>query len=126
MDGEFKNNINLFFKDYAFYIALFFVAIIVITLLIIFFLNKKKKTSKEVVNQISNDSIKWSEALGGSDNVIEVSAKGSRLVISLAESSKIDETKLKELGVTSIIKMSNKLTLVIEDNASKIEQLLKK
>lgn len=126
MDGEFKNNINLFFKDYAFYIALFFVAIILVTLLVIFLINKKKKTTKEVVNQISNDSIKWFDALGGDDNVIEISSKGSRLVVSLADPSNIDEVKLKELGVTSIIKMSNKLTLVIEENAIKIEQLLKK
>ena len=40
--------------------------------------------------------------------------------------SLINETKLKELGVTSLLKMSNKLILVIEENAAKIEEIIKK
>ena len=35
-------------------------------------------------------------------------------------------SKLKELGVTSLLKMSNKLILVIEENAAKIEEIIKK
>ena len=125
MDGEFKNNINTFLKNNAIWIAVGFVVIILITLIIFFLLNrnKTKKIDKTTYSISTND---WLDSLGGKDNILEISSRGSRLTLSLKEISLINETKLKELGVTSLLKMSNKLILVIEENAAKIEEIIKK
>ena len=125
MDGEFKNNINTFLKNNAIWIAVGFVVIILITLIILFLINrnKTKKIDKTTYSISTND---WLDSLGGKDNILEISSRGSRLTLSLKEISLINETKLKELGVTSLLKMSNKLILVIEENAAKIEEIIKK
>lgn len=125
MDGEFKNNINTFLKNNAIWIAVGFVVIILIILIILFLFNrnKTKKIDKTTYSISTND---WLDSLGGKDNILEISSRGSRLTLSLKEISLINETKLKELGVTSLLKMSNKLILVIEENAAKIEEIIKK
>ena len=125
MDGEFKNNINTFLKNNAIWIAVGFVVIILITLIILFLFNrnKTKKIDKTTYSISTND---WLDSLGGKDNILEISSRGSRLTLSLKEISLINETKLKELGVTSLLKMSNKLIVVIEENAAKIEEIIKK
>ena len=104
-------------------------AIVLIVLAVVFFLaalgiviyliisNKKEK---------SNNSGVWLLALGNKENVKEVSAVGSRLTVSLEDKEKIDRVKLKELGVSSVLAMSNKITLVIEGKAEKIANLIKK
>lgn len=126
MDGEFKNNINGFLKDYALWIALAFVAIILITLLLIFVFNKKKKIEVKEEVKIDEDSSKWLKALGGIDNIVDSSARGSRLTINLKDTSIVDDLALKNLGVTSIVKMSDKIILVIENKANDLLEILKK
>lgn len=74
---------------------------------------KRKKTKV-----ISGDA--WLIALGDKDNIKEVSATGSRLSVVLFDKEKIDREKLKELGVQSVLVMSNKVTLVIQDKAESI------
>ena len=86
--------------------------IAVIVFLIIFF-SKRKKTPK------INDGV-WLIALGGKENVNSVSAIGSRLTLSLVDKEKVDREKLKELGVSSVLTMSNKVTLVIQKQALEI------
>ena len=104
-------------------------AIVLIVMAVVFFLaalgiviylivsNKKEKT---------NNSGVWLLALGNKENIKEVSAVGSRLTVSLEDKEKIDRVKLKELGVSSVLVMSNKITLVIEGKAEKIANLIKK
>ena len=53
--------------------------------------------------------------IGGEDNVISHSINRSRIVLVLKDYSLVDEDKLKSCGVESIIKMSNKITLVSND-----------
>ena len=65
----------------------------------------------------SIDNNSWLIALGDKDNIKEVSATGSRLSVVLLDKEKIDREKLKELGVSSVLVMSNKVTLVIEGKA---------
>ena len=104
-------------------------AIILIVMAVVFFLAamgiviylivSKKKENKE-------NGGTWLLALGDKGNVKEVSAVGSRLTVALEDKEKIDRIKLKELGVTSILVMANKITLVIEGKAEKIANLIKK
>lgn len=68
--------------------------------------NKKKKEGNELCEKIILN-------LGNKENIKTIEAKGSRLVVSLLDSSKMNEEELKNLGVTSILKMSNKITLVL-------------
>ena len=66
----------------------------------------------------------WFLALGGKENIKEATAVGSRLNLNLANKDIIDRVKLKELGVSSVLVMSNKVTLVIEGQAEKIAQVI--
>ena len=68
--------------------------------------NKKKKEGNELCEKIILN-------LGNKENIKTIEAKSSRLVVSLLDSSKMNEEELKNLGVTSILKMSNKITLVL-------------
>lgn len=95
--------------------SLLFVSSIVLTIAAI----KKKKHSETF------DGGVWLLALGGKENIKEVYAVGSRLNINLEDKEIIDREKLKELGVSSVLVMSNKITLVIEGQAEKIAASLR-
>ena len=73
--------------------------------------------------KVNNDE--WFIALGGKENVKEINATGSRLSLNLLDKEAIDREKLKTLGVTSVVSMSNKVTLVIEGKAEQIAETLK-
>ena len=81
-------------------------------------INKRKKSPK-----IDNNV--WLIALGNKENIKEVNAIGTRLTVNLVDKEKIDREKLKELGVSSVLTMSNKVTLVIEGKAEIIAEAIK-
>ena len=104
-------------------------AIVLIVMAVVFFLAALGIViylivSKKKENQ-DNGGV-WLLALGNKENIKEVSAVGSRLTVNLEDKEKIDRVKLKELGVSSVLVMSNKITLVIEGKAEKIANLIKK
>ena len=78
-----------------------------------FLLFKRRK------NTVVDDS-SWLLALGGKENITFVDAIGSRINLSLKDKEIIDREKLKELGVNSVLTMSNKVTLVVTDHAQEI------
>lgn len=103
-------------------ITLFIVGGVVILIgifLILYFLFFKKKQ-----NKVKTDNNSWFIALGNKENVTEIRGIGSRLTIKLIDKEKIDREKLKELGVTSVLVMSDKVTLVVEGQAEKIASIL--
>ena len=71
------------------------------------------------------DNNEWFMALGGKENIKEINAVGSRLSLNLNDKEAINREKLKTLGVSSVVSMSNKVTLVIEGKAEKIAETLK-
>lgn len=83
-------------------------------LLFFFFKNKKKKNQNEKIERSQNVLL----ALGGEENILSIEAKESRLNIVLKDSSLLNEETLKSLGVSSIVRMSKKTTLVIGRDAS--------
>ena len=118
--SDLKDNLNNFFRSAAFYIALGMMVLIIIAIALILLLSKRKKKQPiEKQNAVIDSSI-WLNALGGRENIIEKSATGSRLTLKVVDMNRIDEVKLKELGVSNIIKMSNKIILVLEDQAEAI------
>ena len=70
------------------------------------------------------DESAWISALGGKENIASVSAIGSRINLSLKDKEKIDRIKLTNLGVNSVLVMSNKVTLVIANNAVDIAETI--
>lgn len=110
-----------FIRENAFYIVLALVIIIAIIVTILLARNNKKKA------QSANDTLFNSllEALGGKDNILSLSAKMSRLTVSLKNEDLLDVNKVKELGVTRILRMSKKIILLIGQQASEIEKKFK-
>ena len=115
--SDLKDDINAFLKHNALWMALVLVSIIVIVIVLILVLGRKKKNKKPEIAEKS----KWVEALGGEENILTSEAYGSRLALTLADKSKINRDELKALGVTSIIEMSEKITLLLEDKAELVK-----
>lgn len=88
--------------------------------IVIYLIVDNKKSKKPL------DGSAWLLALGNKENIKEVTANGSRLSVVLVNKEIIDREKLKELGVSSVLTMSNKITLVIEGKAGKIASTIKK
>lgn len=96
-------------------------AIVVSLIAIVIILIKKKFTSKK--DDFSSLE-EYVEIFGGLANIIEVKARESRLSLVLKDYQVINEEKLKEKGVTSSIKMTNKITYVIGSMAKEIEEYI--
>lgn len=129
--NEFKNILNNFFKDYGFLIALAFAFIIVIVLIIIFVIlakNKKRclpSTNKKCLNINVTNYDNYINYLGGIENIINIDNKGHRLFIKLKDYNLIKIEELKNLHISSIVKMSNKAIIVNElDNNDKIKDYI--
>ena len=120
------NPVNEFFKDYGMYVAFAFagavlLAVIVLTILA---LSKRKKAQNnvEIKEVVSGSEVL--AALGGKENVISHSLNGSRIVLELKDYSLVNEKELNALGVASVIKMSNKITLVIKGDSKAFYNML--
>ena len=111
---------NNFMKAYGMWFAIGFAAIILVVLAVILFISLSKKNKKPEIQMDNNEVLL---ALGGKDNVIEHFVTGSRLSLKLKDYNSVDVNKLNELGFPSVIKMSNKITLVYEGD---LESLAKK
>ena len=120
--SELKDDFNAFLKNYGIWIAIALVVVIVLTIVIIFVIKKRKKGTPKIEDHTQGSD--WLIALGGKENLIEVTANGSRLTVKLNDQNIIDKDKLKELGVTNIVTMSDKLILVVEDKAELIKEKL--
>ena len=94
--------------------------LLVAAIIIVIYLFTHRKNKKSL------DSGAWLIALGDKENIKEVNATGSRLSLVLVDKEKIDREKLKELGVSSVLVMSNKVTLVIEEKAEQVAASIQK
>lgn len=111
------NPFNDFLKDYGIYLALAVAGVVLITVLVFVFLALKRRKATPKIEEVKVDSSGIKAALGGEDNIVSHSINGSRIVIELKDYSLVNEKSLNELGVASIIKMSNKITLVVKGNS---------
>ena len=101
-------------------IAAIAVVLLALVIILVVVFTKRKKAS------VLTNSGPWLLALGGKENIKEVTAIGSRLSVNLVDKENVDREKLKELGVSSVLVMSNKVTLVIEDKAEKVAATIQK
>lgn len=119
---DLKDTMNGFLKANALWISLSLVGVIVIVIALILIFGRKKKEDKPVIAQKSE----WVDALGGSENILSSEAYGSRLAVKLKDKNLMNKDKLKELGVTNFIEMSDKITLLLEDKAELVKAELDK
>lgn len=121
-----SNALNDFLKNYGIWIAVALAGAALITVIVLFIIAKVKDKNgylpEEARPELSERSKGILEALGGKENILEHSLNGSRLTLSLTDYNVVNEAKLNELGVDSVIKMSNKIILVIKDDISRIYQ----
>ena len=119
-----KNDFEAFLQNYAWMICVAVVLAIILTIVIVFVIkNKRKPSSKKNVSKAA--PTEWIEALGGKDNILEVNATGSRLSIKLKDRELVNREALTNLGVTSVVLMSDKITLVTNLDNQKIEENIK-
>lgn len=112
------NSLNDFLRDYGLYLALGVVALILVVALAIllpYFLKKWKGKKGKIASKGE-----YLSALGGEENVLSKELKGSRIVLRLADYSKVDRQKLLEVGVDGFIEMEDKLTLVLKGDSEKV------
>lgn len=115
---EMKNNITYFLMNYGIIISFIIVLVILFTVLYTVIKNRKKKKKQALPIVDKNEIYIY---LGGANNIISKSLNGSRLTVELKDVSLLNKDKLKSLGVTNIISMSNKITLVLNNNLKQLE-----
>lgn len=110
------NQFNEILKNYILPISIIVAGIIFVTVLILFIIAmvKNKKEKAIVKRELPSDDIIY--LLGGKENIINASLNGSRLSLVLKDYKLVNEEKLNELGIDSIIKMSNKIILISKDD----------
>ena len=80
--------------------------ILLVSLIVILLIKRKSKDVKEEFPELLL-------ALGGKENVNEVSFKGSRVSVLLEDKKVIDKEKIKEQGVETIVVSNKKVTMVV-------------
>ncbi|MDY4849098.1 MAG: PTS transporter subunit EIIB [Bacilli bacterium] len=123
--NELKNDFNVFLKNNALWICLGIVLLIVITIIIFIVISIRFKNKNKLSNYKVDHSL-WLEALGDKENIVSIEATMSRLTIIVNDQEKVDKEKLKTLGVSNIITMSNKIILVVENKAQEIKSELER
>ena len=118
-----KNDLEAFLKDYAWILCVVVAVIIVLTIIVVFVIKNNKAGNKKEESKAPISE--WVDALGGKDNILEVSSAGSRLSVKLKQQDLVNRESLTKLGVSSIVKMSDKLTLVTNLDNQKIEENIK-
>ena len=119
-----KNDFEIFLKNYAWLLAVGVAIIIILVIVIIFVIKNKKGGRKKKKEESLATPDEWIDALGGKDNIVEAIATGSRLSIKIKNTELINRESLTNLGVTNIVMMSNKITLVTNlDNQKIVEKI---
>ena len=91
--------------------------LIIIISLVIFWKHKNKIRASEEFPELL-------EALGGADNISNVSLNGSRISLVFDNKKSLDKELIKENGVETIVVSNKKMTLVIGKQAPEIYKYL--
>ena len=138
---------NIFYVVVA--IILLFFIFILSCLIVKFYLDKVKQTKEDNKNEEKEEKIQENTKLrkeskknkdkninstydeiilnlGGKENIVEMTARGSRLSIVLKDNSLLNIDALKNIGVEGVIVMTSKVTLVIGEDALKLKEYFEK
>ena len=94
--------------DYYQILAIIGAAVLVIASIILTIFIRKRRVKKE-----TEEFPGLLEALGGLENIEEVSYKGSRVSIVVDNKKNLDKEKIKDEGVDTIVISNKKVTLVV-------------
>ena len=117
-----KNSFNEWLGTWGLYIAFALAGVVFLTVLALFlytYIKGKKQGPIPTAKQtkiIKNEAAL--EALGGAENILDHSLNGSRVILVLSNYDVVNVNALKEMGVSSVVKMTNKITLVVKGDAS--------
>ena len=138
---------NIFYVVVA--IILLFFIFILSCLIVKFYLDKVKETKEDNKNEEKKEKIQENTKLrkeskknkdkninstydeiilnlGGKENIVEMTARGSRLSIVLKDNSLLNIDALKNIGVEGVIVMTSKVTLLIGEDALKLKEYFEK
>ena len=116
-----SNGFSDFLLNYGVFLAIG-VAVLLASIVVVFLFLRDRGNHKKLPDKAySHDDIH--EAIGGKNNIVLHQRAGSRITLTLYDYKKVDEKKLNSLGV-SIIKMSNKIILVVKDDPETFYQTL--
>ena len=113
------SSVDRFLKENAWWMALIVVAVLALVVALLLLLKPKKKPTPRPVEKSA-----YLSAMGGDENIVSHLRKGSRIELVLKDYSLLDKERLKAAGVDSFILNSNKLTLVIQGDAERVEKTL--
>lgn len=122
--SDFQVDFSNFLRTYAIWICLAIILVILVTLFFLLAFPRIKQKRQKIT--IAADVEDWVESLGGKSNIISVLSSRSRLTLEVNDASLIDNDKMKTLGVSSIIIMSKKIVLVIDNGADEIKEKIEK
>ena len=101
-----------------------FAAVILIGILIVVLVLLKRNKAKKEIEYNQKQNNEFIKIFGGKENIVSCEAKGSRLVLVLNDYSLLDEQGLKDNGVTSMSKATNKITLIVGTKSSELEKFI--
>ncbi len=104
----------------SWWLALILVGVLLVAITIVVITGKSKKEPKRQL--ASKDT--YIACFGGVDNIVDKKLVGSRIAITLKDTTVVDQDKLKEAGVDAFILMSNRLTLVAKGDAKELYFIL--
>ena len=113
------SSVDRFLKENAWWMALAVLAVLALVVALLLLLKPKKKPAPRPVEKSA-----YLSHMGGEENIVSHLRKGSRIELVLKDYSLLDKERLKAAGVDSFILMSNKLTLVIQGDAERVEKTL--
>ena len=117
-----KNSFNEWLGSYGLYIAIGLAGAVFLTVLGLFLYTYFKGKKQGPIIKVPERKVIQNEealkALGGAENILDHSLNGSRVILVLNNYDLVDDKALKEMGVSSIVKMTNKITLVVKGDAS--------
>ena len=113
------SSVDRFLKENAWWMALAVLPVLALVVALLLLLKPKKKPAPRPVEKSA-----YLSAMGGEENIVSHLRKGSRIELVLKDYSLLDKERLKAAGVDSFILMSNKLTLVIQGDAERVEKTL--
>lgn len=116
-----QKEFNDFLQNNAIWMCLLIVGVIalILAVVIIVVVRHRKKGAKPTSKRVI-DASAYITALGGSENIKSHELVRSRIILQLVNYDLVDKEKLKEVGVDGFIMMSDKLTLVIQGDAAKV------
>ena len=104
----------------SWWLALILVGVLLVAIILVIITGKSKKEPKRQL--ASKDT--YIACFGGEDNIVDKKLVGSRIAITLKDTTIVDQKKLKEAGVDAFILMSNRLTLVAKGDAKELYFIL--